>query len=152
MVTRQNRVPARLSGQRLASSDSSPAASAKPARKEKSDADETAKACGPKGVILVSEAFTEINAGLVIVLASSHESPVSVTALEDPDTDPDGIATTLTRAYHEHVEAHLALRIRLRILSTQWLEAYWGPRCSAPPLASRQIGAMRGVCLARGQD
>ena len=28
-----------------------------------------------KGVILVSEAFTEINAGLVIVLASGHRSP-----------------------------------------------------------------------------
>ena len=30
----------------------------------------------PKGLILVSEAFTEINAGLVIVLASGHDPPV----------------------------------------------------------------------------
>ena len=29
-----------------------------------------------KGVILVSEAFTEINAGLVIVLASGHQGPL----------------------------------------------------------------------------
>ena len=70
--------------------------------------DETASACRPKGVILVSEAFTEINAGLVIVLASGHESPVPVTALEDSDTDPDEIAHVITRAYHGHVEAYLA--------------------------------------------
>ena len=71
--------------------------------------DETeTSACRPKGVILVSEAFTEINAGLVIVLASGHESPVPVTALEDSDTDPDEIAHVITRAYHRHVEAYLA--------------------------------------------
>ena len=48
--------------------------------------------CRPKGVILVSEAFTEINAGLVIVLASGHKSPVPTTVLEDSDTDPDELA------------------------------------------------------------
>ena len=56
----------------------------------------------------MSGAFTEINAGLVIVLASGHESPVPVTALEDSDTDPDEIAHDITRAYHRHVEAYLA--------------------------------------------
>ena len=35
-----------------------------------------------KGVILVSEAFTEINAGLVIVLASGHRSPLLESELE----------------------------------------------------------------------
>ena len=56
----------------------------------------------------MSEAFTEINAGLVIVLALGHESSVPVTALDDSDTDPDEIAHIITRAYHEHVEAYLA--------------------------------------------
>ena len=45
------------------SNDSSPAGSTKPTRKDKPDGDETSSACKPKGVILVSEAFTEINAG-----------------------------------------------------------------------------------------
>ena len=44
----------------------------------------------------------------VPVLASGHESPVPVTALEDSDTDPDEIAHVITRAYHRHVEAYLA--------------------------------------------
>ena len=90
------------------SDDSSPAGSTKPTRKDKAAVDETATARRPKGVILVSEAFTEINAGLVIVLASGHESPVPVTALEDSDTDPDEIAHVITSAYHRHVEAYLA--------------------------------------------
>ena len=90
------------------SDDSSPAGSTKTIRKDKANVDETASVCRPKGVILVSEAYTEINAGLVIVLASGHESPVPVTALEDSDTDPDEIAHVLTRAYHRHVEAYLA--------------------------------------------
>ena len=34
-----------------------------------------------KGVILVSEAFTEINAGLVIVLASGHQGPLQELSL-----------------------------------------------------------------------
>ena len=90
------------------SDDSSPAGSTKPTRKDKVAVDETATAPRPKGVILVSEAFTEINAGLVIVLASGHESPVPVTVLDDPDTDPDEIARVITIAYHRHVEAYLA--------------------------------------------
>ena len=49
-----------------------------------------------KGVILVSEAFTEINAGLVIVLASGHQGPLQETELADPERDPDELATLVT--------------------------------------------------------
>ena len=61
-----------------------------------------------KGVILVSEAFTEINAGLVIVLRSGHTSPVPMSELMDINRDPDELAITITEAYHRHVEAYLA--------------------------------------------
>ena len=61
-----------------------------------------------KGVILVSEAFTEINAGLVIVLASGHKSPLLDTELADPDRDPDELATIATQAYRDHVESYLS--------------------------------------------
>ena len=61
-----------------------------------------------KGVILVSEAFTEINAGLVIILASGHESPIAEADLADPNRDPDEIAALVVKAYHEHVEGYLA--------------------------------------------
>ena len=61
-----------------------------------------------KGVILVSEAFTEINAGLVIVLKSGHASPVLEADLLDDDRDPDELATIITSAYHRHVESYLA--------------------------------------------
>ena len=61
-----------------------------------------------KGVILVSEAFTEINAGLVIVLASGHSSPIPEADLADPDRDPDELAALITLSYHEHVEGYLA--------------------------------------------
>jgi hypothetical protein len=61
-----------------------------------------------KGVILVSEAFTEINAGLMIVLKSGHASPISMSDLTDVNRDPDELATTITEAYHQHVEAYLA--------------------------------------------
>ena len=61
-----------------------------------------------KGVILVSEAFTEINAGLVIVLASGHEPPVPVSVLADPDLDPDEAVDVVVKAYHIHVETYLA--------------------------------------------
>ena len=61
-----------------------------------------------KGVILVSEAFTEINAGLVIILASGHESPIAEADLADPTRDPDEIAALIVKAYHEHVEGYLA--------------------------------------------
>lgn len=61
-----------------------------------------------KGVILVSEAFTEINAGLVIVLASGHEPPVPASVLADPDLDPDEAVDVVVKAYHIHVETYLA--------------------------------------------
>ena len=61
-----------------------------------------------KGVILVSEAFTEINAGLVIVLASGHQSPLLDTELADPERDPDELATLATQAYRDHVESYLS--------------------------------------------
>ena len=51
-----------------------------------------------KGVILVSEAFTEINAGLVIVLASGHRSPLLESELADPERDPDELATIASKA------------------------------------------------------
>ena len=61
-----------------------------------------------KGVILVSEAFAEINTGLVIVLASGHSSPIPESDLADPHRDPDELATLITYAYHEHVAGYLA--------------------------------------------
>ena len=61
-----------------------------------------------KGVILVSEAFTEINAGLVIVLASGHDPPVPHSVLADPDLDPDEAVGAVVKAYHMHVETYLA--------------------------------------------
>ena len=61
-----------------------------------------------KGVILVSEAFTEINAGLVIVLASGHRSPLLETELADPERDPDELATIASKAYLDHVEGYLS--------------------------------------------
>ena len=78
-----------------------------PTGKAKLTADYRAGTQRPKGVILVSEAFTEINAGLVIVLASGHEHPIPISTLTEPDMDPDEVAHTLVRAYHEH-EAYLA--------------------------------------------
>ena len=108
--------------------------------------DETATARRPKGVILVSETFTEINAGLVIVLASGHESPVPVTAFEDSDTDPDEIAHVITSAYHRHVEAHLATRYPPADVEQASLVDYLALLCLARPPVLLQIGAMRGVC------
>ena len=61
-----------------------------------------------KGVILVSEAFTEINAGLVIILASGHASPITEADLADPTRDPDELAAFIVKSYHEHVEGYLA--------------------------------------------
>ena len=104
----QTRVPACLVGRRPAAMSLRSAGSTKPARKDKAAEEETAAECWPQGVILVSEAFTEINAGLVIVLASGHESPVPITVLEDSNTDPDEIAHVIASAYHRHVEAYLA--------------------------------------------
>ena len=61
-----------------------------------------------KGIILVSEAFTEINAGLVIVLASRHRSPIPESDLVDPDRDPDEHAAIASTAYRGHVESYLS--------------------------------------------
>ena len=54
------------------------------------------------------EAFTEINAGLVIVLASGHPSPIAVEKLTDPDCDPDELATHIVTSYLEHVKGYFA--------------------------------------------
>jgi len=54
---------------------------------------EISKPVATKGIILVNEAFTEINAGLVIVLASRHRRPIPESDLVDPDRDPDELAT-----------------------------------------------------------
>ena len=126
------------------SDDSSPAGSTKSTRKDKAAVDEPATARRPKGVILVSEAFTEINAGLVIVLASGHESPVPVTALEDSDTDPNEIAHVITSAYHRHVEAYLATTyppadVEQAVASGLLL------LCLARPPVELQIGAVEFV-------
>ena len=61
-----------------------------------------------KASSLVSEAFTEINAGLVIVLASRHRSPIPESDLVDPDRDPDELATIASTAYRDHVESFLS--------------------------------------------
>ena len=97
MEIRQTRVPACLGRRRLAAVTLPRLGQPNLPGRTNQTLDETASACRPKGVILVSEAFTEINAGLVIVLASGHDSPVPVTALEDSDTDPDEIAHVITQ-------------------------------------------------------
>ena len=86
------------------SDDSSPAGLTKPTLKDKTAEDETATERRPKGVILALKSTL----GLVIVLASGHESPVPITVLEDSATDPDERAHVITSAYHRHVEAYLA--------------------------------------------
>ena len=72
---------------------------------DKQAAAETSKPVAIKGIILVSEAFTEINAGLVVVLASQHRSPIPESDLVDPDRDPDELATI---AYRDHVDSYLS--------------------------------------------
>lgn len=61
-----------------------------------------------KGVILVSEAFTEVKAGLVIVLKSGHEGPIPESDLFDVNRDPDELSVIITAAYLKHVEDYLA--------------------------------------------
>ena len=61
-----------------------------------------------KVIILVSEAFTEINAGLVIVLASGHRSPIQESDLVDPERDTDELAAIASTAYLGHVESYLS--------------------------------------------
>ena len=75
------------------SHNSTPTAQSCQESTDKQAAAETSKPVTIKGIILVSEAFTEINAGLVIVLASRHRSPIPESDLVDPDRDPDELAT-----------------------------------------------------------
>ena len=44
----------------------------------------------------------------MIVLKSGHASPVLMSDLTDVNRDPDELATTITKAYHQHVEVYLA--------------------------------------------
>ena len=83
----------------------------RPSRARSTDKQATTEARPPvasKGVILVSEAFTEINARLVIVLASGHRSPLQESDLVDPERDPDELAAVASKAYFSHVESYLA--------------------------------------------
>ena len=100
--------PPKRSNRTPSSTDSSPTRSHRiPCGSKKQDSSNLALPL-PKGVILVSEAFTEINAGLVIVLASMHTPPVPSRVLADPDLDPDEAVGAVVRAYHMHVETYLA--------------------------------------------
>ena len=58
------------------SDNSSPTAHSRSGSADKRVTSRAQQPSASKGVILVSEAFTEINAGLVIVLASCHLSPL----------------------------------------------------------------------------
>ena len=49
--------------------------------------------------------------------ASGHTSPISESALADPDRDPDELATIITQAYHEHVETMPPLDTELAVSS-----------------------------------
>ena len=90
------------------SGNSSPTAHSRSGSTDKRVTSRAQPLSASKGVILVSEAFTEINAGLVIVLASGHLSPLLETELADPERDPDELATLATKAYLDHVEGYLA--------------------------------------------
>ena len=90
------------------SRNSSPTAQSCPGSTDKRATTETPKPVANKGVILVSEAFTEINAGLVIVLASGHRSPILESDLVDPERDPDELAAIASTAYLGHVESYLS--------------------------------------------
>ena len=90
------------------SHNSTPTAQSCQGLTDKQAAAETSKPIAIKGIILVSEAFTEINAGLVIVLASRHRSPIPESDLVDPDRDPDELATIASSAYRDHVDSYLS--------------------------------------------
>ena len=102
------RSPPKKSNRTPSSTDSSPTRSHRPPPGSKKQGGSNPTLPLPKGVILVSEAFTEINAGLVIVLASMHTPPVPSRVFEDPDLDPDEAVGAVVKAYHMHVEAYLA--------------------------------------------
>ena len=102
------RTPPRRGTRTPSSTDRSPTRSHRPPPgSNKPDGTSAIMPC-PKGVILVSEAFTEINAGFVVVLASMHTPPVPPRVLADPDLDPDEAVGAVVRAYHIHVETYLA--------------------------------------------
>ena len=86
----------------------SPTAQSCPGSTDKQATTEAQQPVASKGVILVSEAFTEINAGLVIVLASGHRSPLQESDLVDSERDPDELAAVASKAYFGHVESYLA--------------------------------------------
>ena len=90
------------------SSNLSPTAQSCPGSTDKQATTEAQQPVASKGVILVSEAFTEINAGLVIVLASGHRSPLQESDLVDSERDPDELAAVASKAYFGHVESYLA--------------------------------------------
>ena len=98
-----------------------------------------------KGVILVSEAFTEINAGLVIILASGHESPIAKADLADSNRDPDEIAALVVRAYHEHVEGYLATTRPPTTRKRPCLVTHLAHHYLAPGREQLLIGAMHGA-------
>ena len=102
------RSPPKKSNRTPSSTDSSPTRSHRPPPESKKPGGSSTTLPLPKGVILVSEAFTEINAGLVVVLASMHTPPVPSRVLADPDLDPDEAVSAVVRAYHMHVETYLA--------------------------------------------
>ena len=87
------------------SGNSSPTAQSCPGSTDKGATTEAPNRVANKGVILVSETFTEINAGLVIVLASGHRSPILESDLVDSERDPDELAAIASTAYLAHVEA-----------------------------------------------
>ena len=102
------RTPPKKGTRTPSSTDRSPTRSHRPPPgSNKPDGTSAIMPC-PKGVILVSEAFTEINAGFVVVLASMHTPPVPPRVLADPDLDPDEAVGAVVRAYHIHVETYLA--------------------------------------------
>ena len=102
------RSPRKTDNRTPSSTDSSPTRSHQPTTEAKRRVEGKPTLPLPKGVILVSEAFTEINAGLVIVLASRHTPPVPPRVLADLDLDPDEAVGAVVKAYHMHVEAYLA--------------------------------------------
>ena len=58
-------------------------------------------------MLLVTEAFTEINAGLVICMRSGHPAPLSFGSYDTPDWDVEQAAITVVRAYHDSVKGYL---------------------------------------------
>ena len=102
------RSPPKKTCRTSSSTDSSPTRSHRKQSRGTKQSGSDPALTSPKGVILVSEAFTEINAGLVIVLASMHTPPVPARVLADGDLDPDEAVGVVVQSYHIHVESYLA--------------------------------------------